>query len=169
VQDLYKRTRFDPNRLKGLVGRALLWKYVFGLENMIFLLGIRKVPEKEQEYYNSIIQEIRLFPFSDIQGLCAYIFSKTLDDMEKVNLNSIENIVTKKFNLIQVDKSNERNAKEKYLGKEVMLRIAYMSSYFKKQLQFKETTQEIKDRVEEVKVEQVEKNKKMGEKPTNPV
>jgi hypothetical protein len=90
--------------------------------------------------------------------------------MEKVNLNSIENIVTKKFNLIQVDKSNERNAKEKYLGKEVMLRIAYMSSYFKKQLQFKETTQEIKELiVEEVKVEQVEKNKKMGEKPTNPV
>jgi hypothetical protein len=150
VQDLYKRTRFDPNRLKGLVGRALQWKYVFGLENMIFLLDIRKIPEKEQEYYNSVIQEIRLFPFSDIQSLCAYIFSQTLDDLEEVDLNKIDEIVTQKFNLTQEDKS----AKERYLGKEVMLRVAYMSSYFKKQLQFKETTQEIKELIqEEVEVE----------------
>ena len=152
MQDLYKRTRFDPNRLKGLVGRALLWKYVFGLENMIFLLGIRKVPVEEQKYYNSIIQEIRLFPFSDIQGLCAYIFSKTLDDMVEPKLDNIENVVTEKFNLIQVDKSNVGNVKENYLGKEVMLRIAYMSPDFKKQLHFKETTQEIKELIiEEVK------------------
>ena len=29
VEDLYKRTRFGPLRLKSLVGRAILWKYVF--------------------------------------------------------------------------------------------------------------------------------------------
>jgi hypothetical protein len=84
-----------------------------------------------------------------------------------VNLNCIEDIVTKKFNLMQVDKSNVGNAEENYLGKEVMLRIAYMSPYFKKQLQFEETTQEIKELiVEEVKVQKVEESKKMGENPT---
>jgi hypothetical protein len=34
VQELYRRTRFDQNRLKNLVSRAMLWKYVFGLDTM---------------------------------------------------------------------------------------------------------------------------------------
>jgi hypothetical protein len=133
VRELYKRTRFDPNRLKGLVGRALLWKYVFGLENMMFTIGLKRPTNTEREQCNAIIREIRLFPFSDIQGLCAYIFSANIEDMKEEELQeklkNVDTMVKQKFD------SNGDGAGHttvRYLGREVMQQVAYMSPYFKR-------------------------------------
>ena len=77
VQVLYRKTRIDPNRLKGLVGRALLWKYVFGIENMQKIID--EVGVDRGDRIEEGAKDIQSFPFPDIQSLCAFMFSKPID------------------------------------------------------------------------------------------
>ena len=81
VQELYAKTRFDPNRLRSLIGRAMLWKYVFGLENMLVLLKVVEKPKDEAaaKAVDARLGEISACRFSDMQSLCAYLFSNPLE------------------------------------------------------------------------------------------
>jgi hypothetical protein len=142
VQELYRRTKFDPNRLKGLVGRALLWKYVFGIENMLLILDPKKLKNCEEDVKKRI-KEIQAFSFSDIQSLCACIFSKPIDkiDTEKdLSKAEITELVGEKFKDIPHDN---------YLSQQHLENIAFMISYFKDQLSFTKTEDEIKDLIKE--------------------
>ncbi len=143
VQDLYKRTKLDPNRLTGLIGRALLWKYVFGIENMIIKLGIIE-SEPKDEILISKIKEIESFPFCDIQGLCMYIFEIPL---EKIDISDIIEKGIEVPNLIKQKFPNHTNSK--YITHQLLQEIAFMVSYFQHQLFFKQTEQEIRELLNE--------------------
>ena len=87
VQVLYRKTRIDPNRLKGLVGRALLWKYVFGIENMQKIID--EVGVDRGDRIEEGAKDIQSFPFPDIQSLCAFMFSKPIDKSIFKKINQI--------------------------------------------------------------------------------
>ena len=82
VQQLHAKTRFDPNRLRSLIGRAMLWKYVFGIENMLVILRIVDKPKDEPsaKAEDARLAEISACRFSDLQSLCAYLFSNSLEN-----------------------------------------------------------------------------------------
>jgi hypothetical protein len=84
VQKLYSKTKFDPTRLMELIGRALLWKFVFGLENMLVLLDLIEKPKDSQSAAEAEkrIEQIRSCRFTDIQGLCSYLFKKPFEQVE---------------------------------------------------------------------------------------
>jgi hypothetical protein len=142
VQELYRRTKFDPNRLKGLVGRALLWKYVFGIENMLLIIDPKKLKDCREDVKNRI-NEIQAFHFSDIQSLCAYIFSKPIDEIdttEHLCKAKVTELVREKFKDIPPNN---------YISQQHLEEIAFMTSYFKDQLSFTKTEKEIIDLINE--------------------
>lgn len=75
VQDLFRKTRFDPPRLQGVIGRALLWKYVIGMDNMNLIL------QKEKKEKSKALRENKIFRFQNIQGLCEYIMEKQFEEI----------------------------------------------------------------------------------------
>jgi hypothetical protein len=72
VEDLYRKTRISPVHLQALVGRALLWKHVIGIEQMIMIL------EREEKNKSSERDKL-IFQFPDIQSLCSYMFPSGQD------------------------------------------------------------------------------------------
>jgi hypothetical protein len=120
VEDLYRKTRICPAHLQGLVGRALLWKHVFGIERMI------KMNEREADHSKPSDRDKRLFRFPDIQSLCSYMFGRTLDTIENENITKI------------LSDGAQFKTWEKRLEvpEEILRQVAVRAPYFKKRLGF---------------------------------
>ena len=141
VSDLYKKTKFNPIRLKGLIGRALLWKYLFGIENMLVTLDVLK-PKIGYEDAEERVKDIQSFPFPDIQGLCSFLFSKRF---EKIDVDKDKPIVER----IRSLSYRGSDTKRYYISEEGLWQIASMVPSFKDQLIFTATEEEIKNLIME--------------------
>lgn len=145
VQELYAKTRFNPSRLRSLIGRAMLWKYVFGIENMLILLGIVGKPtdKASAEAVESRLGEIRACRFSDIQSLCAYLFSVPL---EELFLSESEEGVIKSRAHSLPDNLDEVS-KNIHVAPEVLKQVVAMAPLLNEQLRFVGTSTGMSDLV----------------------
>ncbi len=141
VQDLYKNTKFNPMRLKGLIGRALLWKYLFGNDNMLVALGISK-PIIGYDDAESRVKDIQSFPFFDVQGLCSFLFAKRFEDIDIIKDKPISENITMLL-------SRYKDRKEPYISEEGLRQLISLVPYFKNQLSFTATNEEIRKLIEE--------------------
>jgi hypothetical protein len=138
VNSLYKKTRFDPNRLRNLTGRALMWKYIFGLDNMYIILG--KHNKEESGEVSEIVKEVRDCKFADVASLLYYIFSKPIEKISSTDTKKIMNDENKLRNISTLSGLN--------VGR---LRGAIsMTEYFGRQLHFVDSEMTISDIVEQV-------------------
>jgi hypothetical protein len=142
VEDLYKRTRFGPTRLQSLIGRALLWKYVFGISNKKAEEGTQPQTSKSAKTSSPLRQltnggdgadndnNISL-PFPDIQSLCTYLLKRDLSDITEKTPPTIDQEMIQQF-----------SCKFK-VPLEVLQQIVSRAIYFKKRLEFAETEETI--------------------------
>jgi hypothetical protein len=140
VQELYAKTKFEPNRLRSLIGRALFWKYVYGIENMLVALKIEEPKmEAARVAAENRIVKIMECRFSDIQGLCAFLFSRQLEDIDETDVaEEMKNEA--RFRLLE---------DEIHIPKEILQEVVSMALFFKKQLSFIDAQKGIQEIVRE--------------------
>lgn len=152
VEDLYRKTRFGPTRLRSIIGRALLWKHVpeirsqFSKKTEKEIMNNTTVKEKDRIENDIVVNTNESTAdetsgrsnkpsFSDIQTLCSFIFMKPFDEISKKDIVSIKD---------SLDDYKEKSIKTGiYL--ETLQKIAIQTLYFKKRLEFKETEAGIAD------------------------
>jgi hypothetical protein len=120
VEDLFRKTRYDVRHLQGLVGRALFWKYVIGIEQIIRIL------ESQEEARKTELSK-KIFRFADIQSLCSYLFDKQLEKVLEVDI-------------AELLKNNERFAeweKQLEIPAEILRQVVSRALYFQERLSFK--------------------------------
>jgi hypothetical protein len=146
VQDLYAKTRFDPNRLRSLIGRAMLWKYVFGIENMLVLLKMVDKPTDEAaaKAINARLGEISACRFSDVQSLCAYLFSNPLESLFSRDIAEFQTTSPWACPMAgSLDKVSEKI----HVAPEILTQVIAMAPFFYEQLTFIDTTTGMSDLV----------------------
>lgn len=120
VEDLFRKTRYDVRHLQGLVGRALLWKYVIGIEQII------KILESQEEVRKTELSK-KIFRFADIQSLCSYLFDKQLEKVLEVDV-------------AELLKNNDRFTtweKELEVPAEILRQVVSRALYFQERLSFR--------------------------------
>jgi hypothetical protein len=153
VEDLYRKTRFGPTRLRSIIGRALLWKHVpeirsqFSKKTENELMNNKEILSKK----TSAISPLTSLPvepieyeqgnrsnkpsFSDIQTLCSFIYIKPFDDITPGDIASIQS----------PKRDFEEMGKRTGIYPETLQKIAIQVLYFKDRLEFKETEAGIED------------------------
>lgn len=144
VQGLYVRTKFNPIRLKDLVGKAIFWKYVFATGELLAAFGLEKRKYKDKtantardnhEIENFV--KINSISIPNIQALCSLIFSKPFDDIEKTDIVKAMKNIPIVAEQISIDQYRLRQ-------------VALMTKKFQEQLSFQETTKEIANILKEI-------------------
>lgn len=122
VQELYRRTRYSPDRLQGIIGKALLWRHVIGSERMINVIST------ERKKKNCTIRNNREFRSPDIQTFCSGLFGK---EFFKITIDDIEDF--KKKNPKDVDNI----AQARGIGAEALMEVVALIPNFQTKLFFK--------------------------------
>jgi hypothetical protein len=144
VQSLYVRTRYNPIRLKDLVGKAILWKYVFSTGELLAAFNLEKRKYKDK-VANTARKSLEIEKFNktnsmcipNIQSLCSLVYCKSFDDIK------VTDIKTAMKNLPSVA---EQISVDEYRLKQ----IALLTKKFQEQLSFQETTKEIANILKEI-------------------
>ena len=133
VQDLFRKTRFDPPRLQGLIGRALLWKYVIGMDNM------NQILQKEKQKKSEPLRVDGIFRFQNIQGLCEFILEKSFEEIDRDDI---------RLKLAKFDKWDDMG-KSLNVPTEILKQVVTMIPDLQRRLSFRgfeyKITQVIKD------------------------
>lgn len=144
VQSLYVRTRYNPIRLKDLVGKAILWKYVFSTGELLAAFNLEKRKYKDK-VANTARKSLEIEKFdkinsvciANIQSLCSLIFSKTFDDIKISDIKTATKNIPDVAAQISVDEYR-------------LKQIALLTKKFQEQLSFQETTKEIANILKEI-------------------